>query len=144
MRVDFEALDPMCTPTLATDGSAGFDLRAAKDVDFGPLMTIATVPLGVTVRVPSGCVGLIRGRSGLAFKSSIAAFEGTIDSDFRGEIKALLYRIDPSMLFSPVIKKGDRVCQLVVVPCCTYGFADRTRIEPQGKRKGGFGSTGVE
>lgn len=137
MRVDFEVLDPMCTPTLATDGSAGFDLRAREDWE--SVNYTATIPLGVKVSIPRGCVGFIRGWSGLAFRyvldHSVAAFDGTIDSDFRDELKALLYPLDREMIRAlgiDKIEKGDRVCQLVVVPCCTHGFANGSRIEPEG------------
>lgn len=120
-------------------GDAGYDLHADISVILPP-SGATLVPTGVCVEIPAGHVGLIRGRSGLALFSSVFAFEGTIDSGYRGELKVLLLNINDRG--HATINRGDRIAQLVVVPCLTED-AERVDELPEGDRgSDGFGSTG--
>lgn len=119
------------------DGDAGYDLSAAHMVEIPP-MSSALVRTGTSVEIPAGHVGLVRGRSGLAL-TSVLAFEGTIDSGYRGEIKVLMINMGH---LPAIIHTGYRIAQLVVVPCLMED-AERVDDLPEGDRgDDGFGSTG--
>lgn len=122
-------------PRRMTDGAAGWDLVGTSARRFGKGWT--EMSTGIAVTLPAGYVGLIRGRSGLAFKHGITGFEGTIDSDYRGEIKILLKDVPSNMSLV-----GERVAQLVVVPF--IGTSVCTDDKPMDTARGtsGFGSTG--
>ena len=77
-------------PSVATSGSAGHDLYALKGVII-PEMSMAKIKTGIKASIPDGYVGLVRGRSGLAFKEDVWCFEGTIDSDYGGEVGVQLF-----------------------------------------------------
>lgn len=124
-------------PHYQTIGSAGLDLHSieAAVLEPGQRKLIGT---GLTVKLPGGTEGQIRPRSGLAFKYGITVLNspGTIDEDYAGELKVLLYNASDST-FS--VEKGDRIAQLVVTPVYKLtGFTlDNTREDK------GFGSTGL-
>lgn len=122
-------------PTRATEGSAGYDLRASKEVALAAGRR-EKVHTGVYVSIPAGYEGQIRGRSGLALRG-ISAHVGTIDSDYRGEICVIM----ESSTFD-LIKRGQRIAQLVVAPVITpeLEVVDELPITERGD--GGFGSTG--
>ncbi len=126
-------------PTRATDGAAGFDLVAIEDTsiyEFGEAPCPISVRTGIKLQIPEGWVGLIRDRSGMA-KNGIFIVAGVIDSDFRGEVKVLMYNSAGTYK----IRAGDRIAQIVFVPCYTdliyFGDVDKTERGEQG-----FGSTG--
>lgn len=132
-------------PSYATPGSAGMDLYAALPVD-GP-QTLKPgerilVSTGIRIAVPPGYEGQIRARSGLAHRHGIAMVNspGTIDSDYRGVVMALLINLGQEPV---TLRRGDRIAQLVIAPIAraewdlTQGF-DKTE-----RGAGGFGSTGV-
>lgn len=125
----------------ATLGSAGLDLRASHAV-FIPMRDRALVGTGFSVEIPEGHVGHIRPRSGLALKEGLVAFGGTIDSDYRGELKVLLFNWSQNCL---QIEHGDRIAQIVIAPVSMF---DAIEIEPEfstetSRGNGGFGSTGT-
>lgn len=134
--------DGLQLPAYSTAGAAGCDLRAAMD---GPLEipsgSRALVPTGIALAIPPGYEGQIRMRSGLAHDQGLALLNapGTIDSDYRGEVRLILANLGEKTV---TIKRGDRVAQLVVAPVVRADF-ERVRDLPQSERSGGgFGSTG--
>ena len=136
--------DSFPPPSYETAGAAGADLRAA--LPGRAALTLAPgaramVPTGLSMAIPAGYEGQVRPRSGLAAKHgvTVANAPGTIDSDYRGEVKVILINLgaDPVQ-----IAHGDRIAQLVVAPVTQAAFAfgalDETR-----RGAGGFGSTGA-
>lgn len=130
-------------PEYATGGSAGADLAAAVD---GELIvapgTRLAIPTGLVLEIPDGFEGQVRPRSGLALRHGItvANAPGTIDSDYRGEVKVIL--VNPGA--EPfVVRRGDRIAQLVIAPVARARFVEREEVAATGRGDGGFGSTGV-
>ena len=132
-------------PSYETTGAAGMDVRAAV-TDDAP-MTIAPgkralVPTGFIFEIPEGFEMQVRPRSGLAFKHGITCLNtpGTIDSDYRGEVKVLLINLGDEDF---VITRGMRIAQLVVAPVTQARVAEVTEASATTRGAGGFGSTGV-
>ena len=139
----FEGLE---LPAYETSGSAGMDVRAA--VPEGEPVTLkpgerAMVPTGLSVAIPEGYEIQVRPRSGLAAKNGITVLNspGTIDGDYRGEIKVILinHSAEP---FS--IERGLRIAQMVVAPVTRIAWDEQTTLDDTARGIGGFGSTGVE
>jgi len=131
-------------PSLASPGSAGFDLRAAiGDEVVLPPGEWRLVPTGLVLEIPAGWEGQIRPRSGLALRHGIgvANAPGTIDSDYRGEVAVILINHGESP-FS--LRRGDRVAQLVISRVEAVEWEEVEALEESGRGDGGFGSTGVE
>ena len=127
-------------PEYATPGSSGVDLRSTEDVSIGPgERTI--VPTGIFLEIPEGFEAQVRSRSGLAAKHGIAVLNspGTIDQDYRGEIKAILVN-HGNLEYS--IKKGDRIAQLVFSPTLQVNLQQTNSLSETQRGEGGFGSTG--
>jgi dUTP diphosphatase len=130
-----------CEPTYATNGSAGADLRACVDhpVVIAPGARSA-VSTGVRLEIPVGYEGQVRPRSGLAAKHGVTILNapGTIDSDYRGEVKVILVNLsDEPYTISP----GDRIAQLVIAPVQQVVYIASDLAESE-RGEGGFGSTG--
>ncbi|PZM12221.1 dUTP diphosphatase [Rhizobium tubonense] len=132
-------------PAYETKGAAGMDLRAAVEED-KPL-TIqpgkrALVPTGLIFEIPEGFEGQIRPRSGLAFKHGITCLNtpGTIDSDYRGEVKVLLINLGEEPF---EITRGMRIAQMVIAPVVQAQVSEITAGTETMRGAGGFGSTGV-
>lgn len=130
-------------PHYATESAAGADLRAALDepLTLGPGERGA-VPTGVRLAIPDGYEGQIRPRSGLAIRHGVTVLNapGTIDSDYRGEIRVLLLNVSDAPY---TISDGDRIAQLVIAPVVRADFvANDGDLEPSQRGEGGFGSTG--
>jgi dUTP pyrophosphatase len=132
-------------PGYETTGAAGMDLRAA--VAANEPMTLAPgkralVPTGFIFEVPAGFEAQIRPRSGLAFKNGITCLNtpGTIDSDYRGEVKVLLINLGTEDF---VIERGMRIAQMVIAPVTQARVAEVTETTDTARGAGGFGSTGV-
>lgn len=130
-------------PSYATKGSAGMDAYAAV---VEPLILppggIVLVPTGLQMAVPSGHECQVRSRSGLAAKNGVFALNapGTIDSDYRGEVKVIL----ANMSSEPYeITRGQRIAQLVVTRYETVQWNEETSLEETVRGEGGFGSTGI-
>lgn len=133
--------EPGCEPALGNSFAAGIDLRAKQALKLRPGAT-GTVGTGLRVKLPTNHVGFVRGRSGLAFRKNVWAFEGTIDEDYTGEIAILLMN---NGVEEYDVAKGERVAQLVIVPVtrCTPTVTPFL-IGPMGGRgDNGFGSTGT-
>lgn len=129
-------------PFYATDGSAGMDIHAAVDQ---PLTlragTVVLVPTGLCVAIPQGFEIQVRSRSGLAAKNGVFALNspGTIDSDYRGEIKVILANFSDTDF---VIERGLRVAQLVVAKHEHVSWTPVENLDATSRADGGFGSTG--
>jgi dUTP pyrophosphatase len=133
----FEGLE---LPQYATDGAAGMDVLAAEDVTLAPGARHA-VATGLALAIPPGYEIQVRPRSGLALKHGITVpnTPGTIDSDYRGELKVILinHGIAP---FD--IRRGDRVAQLVLAPVVRASWLKVDELDETQRGQGGFGSTG--
>lgn len=132
-------------PEYKTEGAAGFDLCACYEFDGGFCLrpnTTTIIPTGLSFEVPSGYEMQIRPRSGLAAKNGITVLNspGTIDSDYRGEVKIILTNLGNS---SFTIKNGDRIAQGVICPVIRAEFREEQKLQETKRGDGGFGSTGV-
>ena len=131
-------------PAYETTGSAGMDLRAA--VPETEPMTLkpgarAMVPTGMCWAIPHGYEVQIRPRSGLAAKAGVTCLNtpGTIDSDYRGEVKVILINLGEDDV---VIRRGDRIAQMVAAPVAQAGWIEVDSLDDTARGAGGFGSTG--
>jgi dUTP pyrophosphatase len=129
-------------PQYATEGSAGMDLRAhlAAETVLTPLQRVL-VPTGLFIELPRGYEAQVRPRSGLAVKQGITCLNtpGTIDSDYRGEIKVLLINLSGE---DQVIHPGDRIAQLVLNKVEQIKWHEVAALTETARNDGGFGSTG--
>jgi dUTP pyrophosphatase len=134
----------LALPARATDGAAGLDLAAALDEPLELLpMARALIPAGIAVRIPEGFEGQVRPRSGLAWKHGVTVVNapGTIDSDYRGEVKVQLINLG----HEPVtLHRGDRIAQLVVAPVARATISVVEALDETPRGAGGFGSTGLK
>ncbi len=143
MRIEIQLLDPeMELPSYAKPGDAGLDLRSRVEMKLEPGMR-ALVPTGIAVAIPTGYVGLVHPRSGLAIKSGISMVNtpGTIDSGYRGEISVILINHDREDTFE--IKRGDRIAQLVIQQVEVAELVAVKELPPSERGEGGFGSSGI-
>ncbi len=129
-------------PSYETGFSAGMDLRANLDTPLllAPLQRIL-VPTGIFIALPAGSEAQIRPRSGMAFKFGITVLNspGTIDADYRGEVKVLLVNLSDQPV---TINDGDRIAQMVVARHDTVVWKSEEKLEETIRGEGGFGSTG--
>ena len=135
-------LDPdLPLPARARPGDAGLDLHARQDVLLEPGQR-ALVPTGIAVALPSGHVGLVHPRSGLAARHGVGMVNapGTIDEGYRGEIQVILINHDPSQAVR--IRRGERIAQLVVQRVEEVRVVEVAELPPSARGTGGFGSTG--
>lgn len=130
------------TPKYAHAGDAGLDLRITESVTLEPMQK-QTVGCGIAFEIPSGCVGLVFPRSGLASKKGIALANsvGVIDSGYRGEVCATLLNQSTETV---TLDKGTRVCQLVVMPYVPCSLVPVDELSDTERGTDGFGSTGIE
>jgi dUTP pyrophosphatase len=129
-------------PTRATPGSAGYDLCAAvRDELVIQPGDRALVPTGFRIAIPRGYEGQIRPRSGLALSHGILVpnAPGTIDSDYRGELKIILLNTDEKPF---TVRRGDRIAQLVVAAVSTAEFREVAKLGATHRGEGGFGHSG--
>ena len=127
-------------PRYATDGAAGMDVLSAEDVTVEPGARHA-VATGLAVAIPPGYEIQVRPRSGLALKHGISVpnTPGTIDSDYRGELKVILINHGTEPF---AIHRGDRIAQLVLAPVTLAQWDEVAELGETGRGAGGFGSTG--
>jgi len=130
----------LALPAYATDGAAGMDVLAAEDVTLPPGGRHA-VASGFAVAIPPGYEIQVRPRSGLALKHGITVpnTPGTIDSDYRGELKVILINHGAEPF---AIHRGDRVAQLVLAPVTQARWREVAELDETARGSGGFGSTG--
>ena len=132
-------------PSYETEGSAGMDLRAALGAENKTTLKPGErglIPTGLSIELPSGHEGQVRPRSGLAVKAGITVLNapGTIDEDYRGEVKVPLINLSDEEF---VIEHGMRVAQLVIAPVTRVEIEDAQELSKTNRGSGGFGSTGV-
>jgi dUTP pyrophosphatase len=131
-------------PAYETRGAAGMDLRAAVPEDEPTTLrpgSRAVVPTGLCVAVPNGFEAQVRPRSGLAARQGITCLNtpGTIDSDYRGEVKVILINLGEEDV---IIRRGERIAQLVICPVVQASWAESESLDETSRGAGGFGSTG--
>jgi dUTP pyrophosphatase len=143
MPVSIQRLSPLARfPEYATDGAAGLDLSAAIDE---PLTlaagSCALVPCGFAIALPAGFEAQVRPRSGLASRHGVTVLNapGTIDSDYRGEVKVLLINHGADAF---TITSGMRIAQLVVSPVTRVEWNETSQLPATSRASGGFGHTG--
>ena len=131
-------------PQYATELSAGLDLRANLDapVELKPLQRML-IPTGLFIELPEGYEAQIRPRSGLAFKNGITVLNspGTIDADYRGEIKVLLVNLSDTTF---TVQDGERVAQMVIARHEQITWEQTNSLEETQRGAGGFGHTGTK
>lgn len=148
LTLQFKALDHfegLQLPAFETELAAGADLRAAvpEDAPFtlSPAQR-ALIPTGLSMAIPAGYEVQIRPRSGLAYKHGITCLNtpGTIDADYRGEVKVLLINHGDKDF---IIHRGERIAQMIVAPITQPKFELVTELSETARGEGGFGSTGT-
>ena len=131
-------------PKYSTEHSAGMDLRAylQKDIVLKPLERFL-VPTGIYIELPEGYEAQIRPRSGLAVKHGISIVNspGTIDADYRGEIKVILINLSSEEF---VIKNGERICQMIIQKYEKAEMVEVQELNDTDRGEGGFGHTGTK
>jgi len=127
-------------PRYATEGAAGMDVLSAEDLTLAPGARHA-VATGLAVAIPPGYEIQVRPRSGLALKHGISVpnTPGTIDSDYRGELKVILINHGAEPF---AIHRGDRIAQLVLAPVTLAEWSEVAELDDTARGAGGFGSTG--
>jgi dUTP pyrophosphatase len=128
-------------PRYQTAEAAGMDLVSNEDVDLKPMQRHA-VSTGLCLEIPPGYEGQVRPRSGLALKAGLTCLNspGTIDSDYRGEVKVILVNLSTELA---KIRRGDRIAQLVIAPVSRATLVEVESLSDTERGGGGFGSTGV-
>ena len=147
VRIEIKRLRPgpasLDLPAYMTEGAAGMDLCAdiQTDLVLAP-MARALIPTGIAIALPPGFEAQIRPRSGLALKQGLTLLNspGTIDSDYRGEVRVILQNSGAQPV---TIARGDRIAQLVFARYETPELVDVAELEASPRGAGGFGSTGV-
>ncbi len=133
---------PNSLPEYATEGSAGMDIRAniPSPLTLKP-MDRQLVPTGLFIELPHGYEAQVRPRSGLAIKQGITCLNtpGTIDSDYRGEIKVILINLSNEQ---QTLQPGERIAQMVIAPVEQVGWEEVEEIGATSRSAGGFGHTG--
>ncbi len=129
-------------PRKMTDGSSGWDLSAdLKDPEILEPGDRAAIPTGIAVEIPRGFEGQIRPRSGLALHQGLGVLNspGTIDPDYRGEVKVILINSSSETV---IIQPCTRIAQLVICPVAEAYFTESEELGDSGRSDGGFGHTG--
>lgn len=141
IKVKIKRIENGKIPEYKTEGSSGADCYARIDK---PVVIkarkFATIPLGFAVEIPEGYEMQIRPRSGLARKNGIETVLGTIDSDYRGEVGAIVFNDSD---FDFVVKNEDRIAQAVIAPVIKANWIETEELSETKRGEGGFGSTGV-
>ena len=142
-KVQYLAASGASAPAYASAGSAGADLRAFID---SPVVLKpgerTLIPTGLRLAIPPGWEGQVRPRSGLAVDHGVTVLNapGTIDSDYRGEVKVILANMGDEPFR---IESGDRIAQLIIAPVSQAAFERTIGLEETKRGTGGFGSTGI-
>jgi dUTP pyrophosphatase len=148
IKIKFKRLNSMFNdiplPSYSTEGSSGMDIRAAVADDF--ILShkeVAMIPTNLSVEIPEGYEIQVRPRSGLAAKHGIGILNspGTIDSDYRGEIKIILFNFSNEDF---LIRRGDRIAQIVLSKFYKADIDETDELNHSKRGSGGFGHTGKE
>lgn len=143
--------DTAVLPVKAHQSDAGFDICADEDVTINAGETV-TVSTGLSVAIPEGYYGRLKGRSGLTAKTLLRVQEGTIDANYRGEVKVIcdikikfLERVIDGAVYAHniSIKRGQRIAQLIIQPLPTVEVEEVDELDDTDRGDGGFGSTGI-
>ncbi|WP_332772613.1 dUTP diphosphatase [Phenylobacterium sp.] len=131
-------------PAYETADAAGMDLRAAVPEDAPVVLAPGArfpVPTGLAFAIPSGFEGQVRPRSGLALKSGVTCLNspGTVDADYRGEVKVILINHSAEDF---TVRRGDRIAQMIIAPVTQATLAEVADLDDTARGAGGFGSTG--
>ena len=144
MKVKIVIQSPYPCPAYATEQSAGVDLKAhlPEAVTLQPLQR-TLVPTGLSIALPAGYEAQVRPRSGLAAKHGITVLNtpGTIDADYRGEVKVILVNLSNEPF---VVEPGERIAQLVLAKHEVIEWEETDQLAESSRGEGGFGSTGVK
>lgn len=131
-------------PSYGTDFAAGFDLRACleEDVVIKP-KEVFKIPIGISMEIPAGYVGLVYARSGISTKHLITPINkvGVVDSDYRGQIFVFLYN-ESNVDFK--VSNGDRIAQMVITPYAHVNLVEVDELNETKRGENGFGSTGIK
>jgi dUTP pyrophosphatase len=140
MRVRLHRLSDTPLPCRQTPGSAGFDLCAAEAVEI-PAHGFNSVGTGLAVELPEGTEAQVRPRSGLAARHGIGILNcpGTIDSDYRGEVRVILFNVSSQDYH---VRRGDRIAQLVFATLTEVELVETDSLSNTRRGSGGFGHTG--
>lgn len=144
MEIKIKRIENGKLPTYETEGSAGADCYARiTEKVIVKAKTVETIPLGFSVEIPEGYEMQIRSRSGLARKNGIQVFNapGTIDSDYRGEVGAIIHNASEKDF---EINPGDRIAQAVIAPVIQAKWEEVEELSETKRGEGGFGSTGIK
>lgn len=136
--------DGVAVPSYETSGAAGADVRAfLNEPVVIPVGKRAMIPTGLFFAIPEGFEIQVRPRSGLAAKNGVTVLNtpGTIDSDYRGEVKVILINLGDADF---TVNNGDRIAQLIVAPVTQGIFVETDKLDETERGAGGFGSTGVK
>ncbi|OUO90952.1 dUTP diphosphatase [Cloacibacillus sp. An23] len=140
IKVKVKAADGVTPPAYATPGASGMDLRASEAavIKAGKRGIVGT---GIYIELPEGCEAQVRPRSGLALKHGVSVLNapGTIDSDYRGEIRVILINLGEEDF---AIEPGDRIAQMVFAPVAKAELEIVSELGCTERAEGGFGSTG--
>lgn len=138
-----EGCEDLPLPRYMTPGASGMDLFAAVNEPIMiPPKEFKVVPLGIRLEIPEGYEAQVRPRSGLAAKHGIGILNspGTIDSDYRGEVKVILFNFGKENF---IVKRGDRIAQMVISRVIKAELVESDRFEASSRSNGGFGHTGI-
>ncbi len=143
MKLAYQKLsDTAIEPRRMTEHASGFDLFAdfATATELKP-QGIMAVPTGIAVEIPPGFEAQIRPRSGLAIKHGLGILNspGTIDADYRGEIKVIMINLGSEAF---ILEPGMRIAQMVICPVVTPELVEKPSLNPSNRQDGGFGHTG--
>ena len=132
----------LALPAYQSEHAAGIDLMADIEapIELAPRARSA-VPTGIAIEIPAGFEGQVRPRSGRALGEGLTLINspGTIDADYRGEVKVLLVNLGDALI---VIRPGDRIAQLIISPVVRAEIVEVEELSPTGRGPGGFGHTG--
>ncbi len=132
-------------PSYETDGAAGADIRASlksnDNIIIKPFERVL-IPTGLSLEIPQGYEIQVRPRSGISFKTGLMVVNspGTIDSDYRGELKIIIGNLSDK---EEIVKHGERIAQIVLAPVLQAQFIEVDDLTATSRGSGGFGSTGV-
>jgi len=141
--IHVKKLSPLAIlPTYGSAGAAAADLYACLEapVQIAPGQTVF-IPTGLSMEIPTGCAGLIYARSSMGAKRGLAPANkvGVIDSDYRGEIKVVLFNHSTQM---QTVEPGERIAQMIITPVLTPAYEEVDELTDTDRGAGGFGSTG--
>jgi dUTP pyrophosphatase len=127
-------------PSRSNTTDAGADLYSVEEIQIAPLSR-AIVGTGISIEIPDNTYGRIAPRSGLAAKYGIDVLAGVVDSEYRGEIKVVLYNTDKQKMFK--VNIGDRIAQLIIESCQILEIIETNNINDTSRSNNGFGSSGI-